>query len=560
MAEMTQSIRLRKPVSPNVSNQLREGTCYAHVAARILLRYFKVYVIPKNIPGNNETAILKENSPCDDLYLNPYIFCRSRARGECEANQMDLLSMCGGNEYEHLCLILYMFFYTLIVTKIACSKQIAGGFLTAALNHVVDIIYDYNNITNIHLFCFMSRPDCEKIKVMLDKNYTMNDMKINYNYTSQNSEDIIILCQKYTSVQLYAGITIDADVCRFKENNPEVRVPTEIITSRAKPHIVTVIDYHDDFLFVKNSWGKEHASRGILRFHKSELEQLQNCYVGGVEMEQYPEPTMYSLCIRNRILELNGLIVNLSEYKRLNNPEYEDYFDENHSFIVETFVFIINVGKNDIFKELLDLFGIFDMKYGVNLFTYLVMYSLTSLVEPDNIVNLLNIMFNYYANHDKELPENTHLYLEHLKSQYAAMKKPQYIPVLHTFDPALHVFATPVLHMIETLKIWNENQSLNYIDLVDFNTLSRLLNSYNKYFNKNISFEEFENILGMYGAGEMLSYQKFIEIWQLEERRLGRIGKGYKKQINRTKKYKTKTNKKIQNQKNKSKNKSKKSH
>ena len=38
-------MRLRTPVSPNVSNQLSDRTCYAHVGARILLRYFKKYII-----------------------------------------------------------------------------------------------------------------------------------------------------------------------------------------------------------------------------------------------------------------------------------------------------------------------------------------------------------------------------------------------------------------------------------------------------------------------------------------------------------------------------------
>lgn len=559
-------MRLRTPVSPNVSNQLSDRTCYAHVGARILLRYFKKYIIPKDIPGNNETNVLKENSPCDDLYLNPYIFCRQgQPKGKCNAKSMDLLSMCGGNAYEHLCLILYMFFYTLIVTKISCdNKNIDGGYLSASLNYVVDIIYNDYNISHLHLFCFMSTSDCEKIKGLLEQNYRMNDMKIIINYATQNSEDIISLCENYVSQGLYAGITIDKIICEFKEENPDSLVPPEIITSNDHPHIVTLIDYKDDYLFVKNSWGKTRASKGILRFHKSEIEQFKSCSLRGVEMEQYEQETIYSICIRNKVQELDELIATQSDYKRLNPDEYQDYCEENQSFIAQTFVFVINVGRNDILKKLLNLFDLFELKHNMMVFDYLVMYSITSLVEPGNIVNLLKIMFDYCSKHNITLNNTRKIYLEYLKSQYLAMREPQYIPTFESMFRAFEMSMSADLKEApnskgprEIWKTYSQGRANYSIDLVNSNNLQRLTDSYNKYFNTDHSVEDFEGIIyGMYNPGDMMDEENFLEIWEGEEKRLG---KGYfkrtKKQKNKpTKnKNKNKTNKKIKKKVNKNK-------
>ena len=88
------------------------------------------------------------------------------------------------------------------------------------------------------------------------------------------------------------------------------------------------------------------------------------------------------------IQELDELIATQSEYKRLNPDEYQDYCEENQSFIAQTFVFVINVGRNDILKKLLNLFDVFELKHNMMVFDYLVMYSITSLVDPGNIVGI----------------------------------------------------------------------------------------------------------------------------------------------------------------------------
>jgi hypothetical protein len=213
---------LSRTTSNNVSNQLTEPTCYAHVAARILLRYFKVYIInPMNLPGNNESTTSTTNSPCDDLYLNPLRFCNSATPDVCRSKWDNLLEKCGGNQYEHVCLILYMFFYTLIVEKKDYPKRkVSGEFLTATLNYAIFIIYNNEQIDRITRHCKMHPSDCDIIQGLLRVNYGLKDMLIESAIIDFGTSMVVVdLCNYFIRNNLYAGITIDGVILKRKTPN-----------------------------------------------------------------------------------------------------------------------------------------------------------------------------------------------------------------------------------------------------------------------------------------------------------------------------------------------------
>ena len=567
--------KLTKTISNNVSHQRQDPTCYAHVAARVLLRYFQVYVInPKGIPGNNETSELKEaNSPCDDLYLDPLHFCNIKKKGKCDAKHTNLLEKCGGNEYEHLCLILYMFFYTLIVDKIGCYYTVkdshgqiirqGGGFLIAALTQVVDVIYDINNIINIQKHCFMAVSDCAKIRDILMENYRDNDIEIINFGTHQRFYEVIDLAKRYVSgEQLYLGIKIDGVICKFKEDNPDTPVPSEIIKSTKQPHIVTLVDYipETDTMIVKNSWGKSAPSHGLLSFNTSEVSQFVDCYVTGVSHTLRhqdffpPTGTIYSLCIRNEVEELNTLLSDLLEYKTNDETTYEEYCDDNQVYIQQSFMFVINAGRNDMFKQLLLVFGNITMYDDESLFDYLLISS-PCHTDPGNMGNLIKIIFEYCSfdeNRTKFSIESFDDFLNTLKIHY---DKPVLIKYIKPFEILFAEYKTRVVELDElkpedlsieafAKMLWEKYSEEGKILYTTPENSTNLRNDYNVYFHTNIGYSEFDMIYERYIIEDEFGISKvnFIKMWVEEEQRL-KTGKGIKRQTKKrnkrhyTKKY-----------------------
>jgi hypothetical protein len=546
------SPKLLRNTSNSITDQQQDPTCYAHVAARVLLRYFKVYIInPKNIPGNNETTEIKEvNSPCDDLYLDPLQFCNIKQKGKCIAKDMNLLEKCGGNEYEHLCLILYMFFYSIIVEKIGCfffTKDLrgnvvgsGGGYLVAALTHVVDVIYNYDSITNIQQHCFMAVSDCEKIRELLAENYRNNDMGIINFGIIQTFHEIIGLSEQYvTDEHLYLGITIDGEICNFKEHHPELLVPQEIIKSTSQPHIVTLIDYIKDTetMFIKNSWGKSKKSKGLLRFHTSEIKQFVKCYVGGVSHEpresgQNQTGTIYSLCIRNDVAKIDALFADLLEYRRDEVDTYDEYYEDNETYIQQSFVFVINAGKNEMFEKLLMVFDNTRMLNEPTVFNYLIKSSACQ-VDPGNMINLIKIMFEFCS-----LDENdAKLSLVVFNSFLAALKiyynRPALIKYISPFERMFNEYKKKVVNPDDLEPddlsfdtqihiMWNKYRERDRLD--PYEHRSELTHDYNNYFHTNISMYDFDSLSGKFMNEDegWITEENFIKMFMYAKTQLER--------------------------------------
>lgn len=86
---------LTKAISNSIVNQQDDPTCFAHVASKVLLKFFKTYHFDQLFfPGKTETSKINEtNNKCDDLYLNPLQFCNMSNMLCDSAKQLDILSI-----------------------------------------------------------------------------------------------------------------------------------------------------------------------------------------------------------------------------------------------------------------------------------------------------------------------------------------------------------------------------------------------------------------------------------------------------------------------------------
>jgi hypothetical protein len=395
---------LTRNISHNVSDQGKDGSCYSHSVARVFLKYFKVEYLDKtNIPGKRDSTIIQQNNKCDDLYLNPNLFCSldDETDTECVIN---IFEICAGNEYEYLCVLLYMFFYTLVIKHTyELFDDINGAFVTSSFNYIMSIIYSLDIIQDLNnsSYCYsLQEGDCNKIQELLLANFhNKNDIIVvgsekNLSYERDKFEDII---EETIDAGLYLSLSLSGHMIVYRTKHPGEQIPQEIFDKPGDDgaHVVTIVDFDGSDVICKNSWGKTDTKFGLIPYSIDELEAVALISIAGLQNIIGGDESLYSLVIRH--LPITDFL----------SSKTSAYINQNLSNIQYSIKYAINTASYTCFVEILDILntlGIEILLDDITIFDY-ICFSNTSIVDPTNIPALLRVLFRFYRANKIKIPK-----------------------------------------------------------------------------------------------------------------------------------------------------------
>lgn len=247
---------LTRQVSDFTINQ-KYGTCYAHAATRVIVKFFKVkfpeifgtltkkqFKITSQIKSRITSIFV--DSECKDLYLRPHRLFDCK-KGVCKiTNEIERLCK---NKYEKNGIIFYAFIFTLIVKKHGCD----GGWPQKSIKYVFSVIFTKSVVSD---GCLISR-HCAVVKQIIDRFKE---------YIKTNGLPIIekVSCD---SPKFYETVkkVIDSELYLVFSGNTLLMCNTFEFAYNAIAgtgnHATVLVDYdlsnnENPIIYIKNSWGR----------------------------------------------------------------------------------------------------------------------------------------------------------------------------------------------------------------------------------------------------------------------------------------------------------------
>jgi len=212
----------------SVTNQRTNGDCFAHAAARIIVRAIKLTIPDLFFP---------EDDKCDEFYDIAVI-----------DNPFERITECTPNSANSL--YLYIYIYKLIAREFGCNS----GFIFDCFNYFIKLV-ENNELFDKTLLVGVEEHDIEQIRHLLDMFLThihANNLTFFATFIKLNE---VILKDHY---ELFVTNYLDPSL----SNGYYIGLSGSF---QGSPHGLTIIGYEKTesdkvTLIVKNSWGKKNIT------------------------------------------------------------------------------------------------------------------------------------------------------------------------------------------------------------------------------------------------------------------------------------------------------------
>lgn len=243
-----------------VTNQGKEGTCYAHACSRVILNFIR-WIIP------NEFYPLEENDQCGNIEI-------ITSNLESETNIQNIFNVSENcSEHNKNNILLFAYIFTLVKNEFGCR----GGFINYVL-YWFKKSFENSLAAN---FSKMEFFDTVERKIIMTKNFfdmsTNKNLFENFlNFNHAKYQIIENLLEKFKNEMKVKNLIIsdyekkDIEYIDINIIKYVLKQQLYIVFSKSN-HSVTAIDYETvidwseeedkDFIILKNSWGNTTNSK-----------------------------------------------------------------------------------------------------------------------------------------------------------------------------------------------------------------------------------------------------------------------------------------------------------
>lgn len=213
-----------KTLSPLITNQGNQGSCYAHSTSKLIIKNIFENCISLKLSGKEEKEFLN----CFHIKTD-------------NINEINInRDKCSVKGYHKILLFLYNYFN--MTEKYGCE----GGKTIIALNSAVNDLYK-----KITLPKFFKQTFHNPIIIHLLEQIQKNLTNISYEIIEvPNQENMIFFIESLIDTGLYVNLILEEDV--LSEKYTKSYIERHGIPS----HSVTIVGYNKEHFIIKNSWGK----------------------------------------------------------------------------------------------------------------------------------------------------------------------------------------------------------------------------------------------------------------------------------------------------------------
>ena len=244
-----------RPISPNVSNQFKYETCYAHSIARMIVRFFYT-----PIHENLDEELVNPDDECQKAIINIQL-------------NTFLDNKCSGVNRTKTQLYRLIYYY-LIRNRGPCI-----GAYTA--QELIDAVEFINSLTkNVNINNIKDQVDANIKKKLTNYNMSKSDIHELYLETFGNGPIMAYGCpdlktlNEVITVGNYLIYNVDAQQCKVMMIKKK-----RIIHSRNYNHVITIVTKKGEWFGAKNSWGDPR----LLWMHEDDI-ILENVYFVGYKL------------------------------------------------------------------------------------------------------------------------------------------------------------------------------------------------------------------------------------------------------------------------------------